>query len=101
MAILATEGSDANAINAMKKALMAEGALPRIVGRHVGPFKPAGASMMEAEYSLLTASSVVFDAVYVPGGAAPIETLKLELEGWERDRDVPEPPEDGQVPPIG
>ena len=32
--------------------------------------------------------------------AIAIETLKLELEGWERDRDVPEPPEDGQVAPV-
>jgi phage tail-like protein len=32
--------------------------------------------------------------------AIAIETLKLELEGWERDHDVPEPPEDGQVAPV-
>jgi len=28
-----------------------------------------------------------------------IESMKIELEGWERDRDVPEPPEDGAVAP--
>jgi catalase len=82
VAILVAEGSDGDAINKMKKALMAEGALPRLVGRHVGPFTTTNGDI-EAEFSILTASSVLFDAVYVPGGDAAIEALKNEAQAVE------------------
>ncbi|HWW59745.1 MAG TPA: catalase, partial [Thermoanaerobaculia bacterium] len=75
VAILVTKGSDANAINAMKKALTAAGAMPRLVARNVGE--------LDAEFSILTASSVLFDAVYVPGGRAAIDALKMEPQAIE------------------
>jgi catalase len=77
VAFLVSEGSDAEDIAAMQKALMAEGAMPRLVGRHVGPFATS-AGTLDAEFSILTASSVLFDAVYVPGGEAAIAALKNE-----------------------
>jgi catalase len=83
VAILVAEGSDGDSIKKMKKALLAQGAMPRLVGRHVGPFKPAGTAEMEAEFSVLTASSVLFDAVYIPGGAAAIDALKMEAQAIE------------------
>jgi catalase len=83
VAILVAEGSDGGDIDAMRKALEAEGALPRLVGRHVGPFATAGGAMMNAEFSILTASSVFFDAVYVPGGDAAIAALKNEAPAVE------------------
>ena len=78
VAFLVAEGSDAAEIESMKKALMAEGAMPRLVGRHVGPFATKGGGAMDAEFSILTAHSVLFDAVYVPGGEAAIAALKNE-----------------------
>ncbi len=78
IAFLVSEGSDAAEIDAMKKALMAEGAMGRLVGRHVGPFVAANGAVLEAEFSILTASSVLFDGVYVPGGEAAIATLQNE-----------------------
>jgi catalase len=83
VAILVSDGSDGDAIKKMKKAMMAQGAMPRLVGRHVGPFKPAGTGEMEAELSILTTSSVLFDAVYVPGGDAAIDALKMEGQAIE------------------
>ena len=83
VAFLVSEGSDAGEIAAMKKALMAEGAMPRLVGRHVGTFTTAGGAAMDAEMSILTASSVLFDAVYVPGGDAAIAALKNEAAAIE------------------
>jgi catalase len=88
VAILVSEGSDANDIDAMKKALMAEGAMPRLVGRHVGPFAASGGALMEAEFSILTASSVLFDAVYVPGGDAAIAALQNEAQAVEFVQDA-------------
>ena len=83
VAILVADGSDTQAINDMKKALIAAGATPRLVGRHVGPFKPSGAAEMNAEDSIFTTSSVLFDAVYVPGGKAAIGALKMEGQAIE------------------
>jgi catalase len=83
VAFLVSEGSDAADIEAMKKALMAEGAAPRLVGRHVGPFATSGGGELEAEFSILTAASVLFDAVYVPGGDAAIAALKNEPAALE------------------
>ncbi|HEV7923056.1 MAG TPA: catalase [Thermoanaerobaculia bacterium] len=83
IAILCAEGSSADAINTMKKALMAAGAMPRLVAKHVGPFKPLGGGELDAEFSTLTASSVLFDAVYVPGGQAGIEILKHDPPALE------------------
>ena len=83
VAILVAEGSDEGEITRMRKALMAEGAMPRLVGRHVGPFATAGGKELEAEFSILTVSSVLFDAVYVPGGDAAIAALKNEAQAVE------------------
>lgn len=67
----------------MPKALKGKGAMASLVGRHVGPFKPAGGPEMDAPFSILTASSVLFDAVYVPGGDAAIAALKNEPQAIE------------------
>jgi catalase len=83
IAFLVGEGSDAGEIAAMRKALMSEGAMPRLVGRHVGPFAVSDGSMLDAEFSILTAASVLFDAVYVPGGEAAIAALSNEPQAIE------------------
>jgi catalase len=82
VAFLVSEGSDAGEIESMRKALMNAGAMPRLVGRHVGPFA-ASQGTLDAEFSILTASSVLFDAVYVPGGAAAIAALSQEAQAIE------------------
>jgi catalase len=83
VAILVAEGSDEKEIKTMRKALMGQGAMPRLVGRHVGPFTTKGGEELEAEFSILTVSSVLFDAVYVPGGEAAIAALKNEAQAVE------------------
>jgi len=83
IAILVSEGSDGAAIARMQKALTSQGATAHLVGRHVGPFRTANGSELTAEHSILTASSVVFDAVYVPGGEAAAEALSGEPQAIE------------------
>jgi catalase len=78
VAILASAGSDGASIARMQKALTAQGAAVHLVGRHVGPFRTAEGSELNAEHSILTASSVLFDAVYVPGGEAGVQALLNE-----------------------
>jgi len=83
VAILASDGSDGAAIARMEKALMAQGATTHLVGRHVGPFRTAEGGELNAEHSVLTASSVLFDAVYVPGGEAGVQSLADEPQAIE------------------
>jgi len=83
IAILVAEGSDEGDIESMKKALLAKGATPSLIGRHVGAFTTAGRKEMDAEFSIFTTSSVLFDAVYVPGGEKAIAALKDEAQAIE------------------
>ena len=75
VAVLTAPGCDKAAIDALGKALAAAGAVTCIIGPHLGAMASSGGGDVRAEFSLLTASSVLFDALYVPGGAAAVETL--------------------------
>ena len=52
----------------VREALLAEGAVPVLVAPRLGPVVDSNGSPHWVEQSLLTGSSVLFDAVYVPGG---------------------------------
>jgi catalase len=78
IAILVADGFDEAALSAMTKALKTAGGQPRIVGPRLGVLKGAEGGEVKLDFSLLTASSVLFDAVYVPGGAKSVATLKGE-----------------------
>lgn len=75
VAALIADGFDGKHLEAMKKALMAEGAMLKTVAPRNGVIKTVDGKAVAADFSLLTAASVLFDAVYIPGGAASIETL--------------------------
>ncbi len=75
VAALIADGFDGKHLEAMKKALMTEGAMLKTVAPRLGVIKTADGKAVAADFSLLTAASVLFDAVYIPGGAASIETL--------------------------
>jgi catalase len=68
IAILAADGVDGNALNAMKNALLAEGAQCKLIAPHGGFIKDAKNAEIKVDMSFLTAASVIFDAVYIPSG---------------------------------
>jgi catalase len=68
VAIVFADGSDGASIGAVQKALAAAGAQGRLVGQRLGPISTTSGEMA-AEFSVFTTSSVLFDAVFVPGGA--------------------------------
>ena len=76
VAILVAEGSDGRAVETMRQALTARGAVVKTVAPHQGEVELAGA-VVAADESFLTTSSVLFDAVYVPGGESGVAMLKL------------------------
>ena len=75
VAILAANGVDGAAIDALKQALAAEGAHAKLLGPTSAPVKTADGKVLPVDASMEGMPSVVFDAVYVPGGAASIKAL--------------------------
>lgn len=80
IAILAADGVNETALNAVKAALEAEGAVTEVIAPRLGQIKSAGKSLITVDQSFLTAASVLFDAVYVPGGKASAVTLAAEAD---------------------
>lgn len=77
VAIIANDGADANAITTMQKAIEGAGGMTKVIALHEGSIKCDGIEL-PAEESYLTAASVLFDAVYLPGGKKSVDALKAE-----------------------
>lgn len=75
VAILAADGVDGEAVDAMRRALLAAGAVAKIVAPHGGLLKAAAGAALAVDFTLLTVGSVLFDAVFIPGGAASTSAL--------------------------
>ena len=80
VAVLAADGVDSAALAAMKKALEGEGAQAKIIAPRLGFLKGTDGKEIKIDFSLLTAASVLFDAVYVPGGERSVAALKAEAD---------------------
>lgn len=75
IAALANDGVDAESFEGFKNAIEKEGGQVKIISAHAGSIADSNGSAIKVDHSLLTASSVLFDAVWVPGGTKSIETL--------------------------
>jgi catalase len=80
VAILAADGVGDTELSTLQQALTAAGAQAKIIAPRLGSLKSANGAEVNIDFSLLTAGSVLFDAVYVPGGERSIETLKGEAK---------------------
>jgi catalase len=80
IAFLLADGFDDEAVADVKKALMTAGALAMTVAPRLGVLTGANGEECKADFSFLTGSSVLFDAVYIPGGDASVTALKGEDE---------------------
>jgi catalase len=78
VAILAADGVDEAAVATLQRTLTAAGAVPKIVAPRGGTLKGAGGGDVAVDWSLLTVGSVLFDAVFVPGGAKSTEALAAD-----------------------
>jgi putative intracellular protease/amidase len=75
VAILAADGVDLSTLQAMQDALREVGAVGKIVAKRIGILTGVDGRERLIDHSLLTTSSVLFDAVYVPGGARSVAAL--------------------------
>jgi catalase len=80
IAFLVADGFDDVAFLDMKQALLTAGALAMTVAPRLGVLTGANGTVVKADFSFLTGSSVLFDAVYVPDGVASVTSLKAEPE---------------------
>ncbi|MDQ6926372.1 MAG: DJ-1/PfpI family protein [Candidatus Eremiobacteraeota bacterium] len=76
VAILVAEGVNAAEVEAVQAGLMAAGAMGEVVGPSLGSIRAADGMRVEAKRTFANSASVLYDAVYVPGGAGSVATLR-------------------------
>jgi catalase len=83
VAILAGDGLNEADLCGMQKALREAGAEAKVVAPRLGMLKSAKGAQVHIDFSFLTSSSVLFDAVYIPGGDGSAQTLEKEADAVE------------------
>ena len=78
VAILAADGFDHAQLAAMQSALKEAGAQSQIVSKFGGRITGDGGQEAEVDKSFPTTGSVMFDAVFVPGGRQSVESLMAQ-----------------------
>ena len=79
IAVLLSDGFDAAAVDAMNKGLMTAGAMTKTIAPHLGVVVGNDGEQVKVGGSFLTEASVLYDAVYIPGGDASVQAL-LKLD---------------------
>ncbi len=80
VAILIADGFCEKSVQAMMDALKAAGVTAETVGTCLAPKTGREGTMLEPDKDLATSVSLFYDAVYVPGGAEHINTLKQNAD---------------------
>lgn len=80
VAILAADGVDEQSLSSVKDSLVAAGAVVHIIAPKLGKILGKDNTEIMVDESFLTAASVLYDAVYVPGGVNAVATLEAEAD---------------------
>lgn len=75
VAVLVAGGVDGVVIDAVRNALEAGGAAIKLIAPRMGEIKSKAGRMIKVDHSLPTVGSVLFDAVFVPGGKGSVDAL--------------------------
>ncbi|HEY3333086.1 MAG TPA: catalase [Capsulimonadaceae bacterium] len=75
VAILIAKGVDTAQVAAVIAAIADEGGVAEVVGPHLGAIEGANGATLEAKKTYANTASVLYDAVYVPGGADSVAAL--------------------------
>ncbi|MCW3462012.1 catalase [Chitinophaga nivalis] len=78
VAFLVADGVDGQSLEDARDALLDEGAVVKVIAPHGGFIRNADGEDIPVDHTLLTTASVLFDALYIPGGAASIAALKQD-----------------------
>ncbi len=79
IAFLVADGVDEKEITVVKKALLAEGAMVDVIALR-GVLTSSENNALPVDKILMTVASVLYDAVYVPGGTNSVATLEAEAD---------------------
>jgi catalase len=80
VAILAADGVDEHSLETVKAALEAAGAVVEVISPRQGYILSANDVQIPVHHSFLTAASVLYDAVYVPGGTNSVASIEAEAD---------------------
>ncbi|MEO8599820.1 MAG: DJ-1/PfpI family protein, partial [bacterium] len=87
VAVLVAAGVDAAMVQSVYASLLADGAVPRLVGSQLGKVATGDGSSLDVEISLEAGPSVLYDAVVVPDGAAAAEAWTMDAHALDFVRD--------------
>ncbi|WLR54211.1 catalase [Mesobacillus subterraneus] len=80
VAILADNGFNGAEVSGLMDLLKKSGITAEIVSKQLGMIKGDDGTELEVQHTLLTGSSVLFDALYVAGGQQSVDSLKQKKE---------------------
>jgi len=80
IAFICADGANEKSVNLMKKTLEDEGANVKIIAPHSGMLMLSNGDKIKIDNSFVTTGSVLFDALYIPGGKESISKLKEEAD---------------------
>lgn len=75
IAFLLADGVNDESVENVRKVLEAGGAVVEIIAPRLGTVTTQGEKELEVKKSLLNAASVMYDAVYIPGGVQSVGTI--------------------------
>jgi len=75
VAILAADGVNIADVETVGKALQAQGAKVAVLSSRLGHLSGASGGTLAIDYRMITEPSVLWDAVFVPGGAQSVKSL--------------------------
>ncbi|MGV8893928.1 MAG: catalase [Burkholderiaceae bacterium] len=87
VAVLVAAGVDAAMVQAVYASLLADGAVPRLVGSQLGKVAASDGSSLNVEISLEAGPSALYDAVVVPDGAAAAQAWTMDAHALDFVRD--------------
>ena len=88
IAILVTDGVEAEPLTQLHAALTERGAVPRFVGATLGKVSPARGAPIDVEISIDASPSVVYDAVVLPDGEDAVKTMSQLGQAMEFVKDA-------------
>jgi catalase len=83
VAILVAPGVDGAGVRAVYASLLADGAVPRVVGTQLGKVKTSDKGALDIEITLEAGPSVLYDAVVVPDGEMAVTALSRDANALD------------------
>ena len=80
VAILVADGVSEADVAGIKVSLVAEGAVAEVIARKLGAVTGDKGGAIPVDRSAITVDSILYDAVYVPGGAESVNTLMADTK---------------------